>query len=374
MRDSAFLSVPDGAGIVEVFDAVLESSSDNFVHLAELAGLRKDKDFRYENLRGVDFSDCDLRGFDFTGSCLEVAFGNENTIWDATTILTDADVDGSLFENDRAVDVREGLPEGLLGQHWADQIIWMDRLRPNPQDYHEDAQKLLLVFLKSDDAFVRRTAMNLLAKYLSPDEILEIIDELVLSGEERTLVAAAFSLLKTLFHKRPSTVIKLALTHLQGNWAAEAAVFLGHVLPKGKQLLHLSELISRHESPLVRRRYITALAERTGIRTLISIRDQISGEVFDFGEIIKLEKLDASVRYVIRRKRAAVDAINKGLTAAEREAGDHARDLALLEEFTGRTHDAIRMQILETLEAFNMYGLKYRLPIIATANFSYKIG
>ncbi|WP_197284069.1 pentapeptide repeat-containing protein, partial [Shinella sp. SUS2] len=101
MRDSAFLSVESSPYIERAFEAVASSESDNFLHLARLAGLDPATAFRYGNLKNVDFSDCDLRGLDFTGACLVGATGNEATIFDKTTILQGADIESSLFSPSR---------------------------------------------------------------------------------------------------------------------------------------------------------------------------------------------------------------------------------------------------------------------------------
>lgn len=77
--------------------ALMDAETENFVELGALVGLDPAKDYRFADLRGVDFSDCDLRGFDFTGADLTNSTGTETT-WDETTILTDADIEGSIFE------------------------------------------------------------------------------------------------------------------------------------------------------------------------------------------------------------------------------------------------------------------------------------
>lgn len=371
MRDSAFISVQPSSSLETALDAVVNNSNTNFVHLAEIAGLDRALHFQYANLEEVDFSDCDLRGFNFTGANLTGAVGNANTVWDATTTLVDADIGGSMFEIEQGGEASDGLPKGLLGQHWADQIIWMDRLRPNPDNYREDAQKLLMVFLRSDDAFVRRTAMNLLAKHVTPDEIIEIINQHVLHGDERGLISPAFTLLKTLFHRRPAVITRLAAKHLKGKWAAEAAVFLAHILPDGKQLLHLSELLSRHENMVVRRRFIAALAERQGRAAVTAVRDPMTGDVYDFGAVISSESIDASTRFIIRRKRVAADALREGRVASA--VSELRRDLDLHETFTGRTREAIRSQVVETLRIFNKFGVGYKLQVIVSFRSKYQI-
>lgn len=58
---------------------VKDANATNFVELARIAGLNPASDFRFANLKGVDFSNQDLNGFDFTGALLnECSFLNAN--------------------------------------------------------------------------------------------------------------------------------------------------------------------------------------------------------------------------------------------------------------------------------------------------------
>ena len=56
--------------IPELIQKIEESESDNFLHLAKIAGLDPGTHFRYANLVGVNFSGLDLSGFNFTGAKL----------------------------------------------------------------------------------------------------------------------------------------------------------------------------------------------------------------------------------------------------------------------------------------------------------------
>lgn len=52
--------------IIEKLGDVIRSKTNDFSHLFELSGLRKDQDFRAGDWRGVDFGKADLSGFDFS--------------------------------------------------------------------------------------------------------------------------------------------------------------------------------------------------------------------------------------------------------------------------------------------------------------------
>ncbi len=71
--------------------------TDNFGELVSALGLNKKYDFRFADLAGVNFSNSDLDGFDFTGADLRNTFGLQVRIGN-TTIFDDADLSGSQFE------------------------------------------------------------------------------------------------------------------------------------------------------------------------------------------------------------------------------------------------------------------------------------
>lgn len=56
--------------ITRRIESVEKSDTENFVELVEIAGLNPATDFKFKNLREVDFSGCDLGKFNFRGSDL----------------------------------------------------------------------------------------------------------------------------------------------------------------------------------------------------------------------------------------------------------------------------------------------------------------
>ena len=54
----------------EIFTRIARADTTNFTELCKLGGLDPASAFRFSNLSGVDFSDCDLSEFDFTGANL----------------------------------------------------------------------------------------------------------------------------------------------------------------------------------------------------------------------------------------------------------------------------------------------------------------
>jgi Pentapeptide repeats (8 copies) len=80
---------------LETIHRVWSDKAGNFIHLVNIAGLDKTRDFRFSDLSGMDFSYCDLTGFDFTGSDLTGAD------------FTGAKKDAALFNNWNAQSVAE---------------------------------------------------------------------------------------------------------------------------------------------------------------------------------------------------------------------------------------------------------------------------
>ncbi len=96
MRNEATISeMLSGSDLSNVFEAVASTTGD-FGHLVTLLRLDRSQDFVFSNLREVDFSNADLRGFNFTGADLRDCYGTD-VIFDDTTILEKADVQGSCF-------------------------------------------------------------------------------------------------------------------------------------------------------------------------------------------------------------------------------------------------------------------------------------
>jgi uncharacterized protein YjbI with pentapeptide repeats len=78
------------------FQEIIACNSDNFIDLVKVSKLDLKLDFQGVDLSYVNFSDCDLRNYDFTGADLRGAFGI-NIVVDETTNFKDANVDSSCF-------------------------------------------------------------------------------------------------------------------------------------------------------------------------------------------------------------------------------------------------------------------------------------
>tara|TARA_R110002033_G_scaffold162652_1_gene199441 strand:- start:3530 stop:4765 length:1236 start_codon:yes stop_codon:yes gene_type:complete len=94
-NDATIAEMLSGSDLPNVFEVVASTTGD-FGHLVTLLRLDRSQDFVFSNMREVDFSNTDLRGFNFTGADLRDSYGTD-VIFDDTTILEGADVQGSCF-------------------------------------------------------------------------------------------------------------------------------------------------------------------------------------------------------------------------------------------------------------------------------------
>ncbi|MDP2121278.1 MAG: pentapeptide repeat-containing protein [Hoeflea sp.] len=366
MKDSFFLESNFSHSDLDRMRGLIESSSSNFVELVNLAGLNPHTDLRYLDLAGVSFDDCDIRGFDFTGTNLIGAKGNIRTLWDNSTILHEAQIDDSIFQRgDQEEGVSSVLPEGFFRQHWVDLALW---LNSNSVEKFTDeyASQLVEITLKSDDQYVRKSAMETLSRNVSIETLFSIIENRFITTDDKFLAKAAFQLLGSLYADNIQETLAVATRQLRGPWAAFAAELLVQKLPYGNQLKYLIELMSRHEDILVRRSFIAKLAERQGEATELIVRNPLSGDVFDFHSFIRKTDLENLTRVVIRRRQFEKEFLENNKFG--RNFYDQVYTGAVSKEFYAKNTKHLEMQIFNRLDAFNKFGLGYKLPIFATAH------
>lgn len=347
MSESPFFVLPNGDQIAKAID-ILEKSELDFISKAKAIGLDPESDFQFAILDNTDLSDCDLRNVNFTGASLRGVTRNENTVFDDTTILDGADTEGSFFEEEDMSD-RQSLEPSYLNDHWTEQVIWLDRFQfgaatPN----HEEASRILDTFLRSGDAFVRRTALGALRKTMKTEKLIQLIERVVFDSVDRTVLAPSLDLLRDLCKEQPEQVRKMVVGQLQGPWAAEAATFLVAVSATS-QIRYLSALMSRHSSHTVRRRFISALAAKEGLVTIEITRNPETGDVYDFNNLIPAFALDFVSKSVENRR--------KRFVYSGTDTAPSPTDLAMLKHYQGNRAE-IRSRMQRDLARFS---IKYRL-------------
>jgi hypothetical protein len=141
---------------------VSDADTTNFGKLVAVSGLDPKRHFRHADLRDVDFSDSDLGGFDFTGADLRGTHGVRVTWSPSMTVLTEADVEGSLFAHRLKVratlesDEAKAMAKRVGGLGWTEQILWaMARLRNGNPDLVRDQAIAWSIFDDTEDRYLR---------------------------------------------------------------------------------------------------------------------------------------------------------------------------------------------------------------------------
>ena len=171
---------------------VLDNYSTDFTVLVEIAGLRKESDFRHVNLSRVDFGAANLDGFDFTGADLRGAD------------LSQAATAGAIF-NDAALDgAKIPLTASVLGEQQRSgnaDVAFSSAPAPSTEDLTTEAIESDSIAIQIDgdgksivvghpylqltrfanrriSALAKRTAINLLQAHARSIELLGRNDEL----------------------------------------------------------------------------------------------------------------------------------------------------------------------------------------------------
>ncbi len=196
---------------------LIRSDLTNFVELLSLLDLDPAKDLRCSNLRSVDFSNCDLCGFDFSGSDLRGAFG-QNVRYDSTTIFTGADTDSSIFSY--ACWKRTRSPNSVVDAHinrlskdyWLNQTISIDSIIANEKDKSKTLLYLTSMFEQTSHLSVRHDMLLRIGLYArSTTDYVSFLSHLCASRTEVATIASAIRVLADIYHNREDAVATLRL-------------------------------------------------------------------------------------------------------------------------------------------------------------------
>lgn len=148
----------------------------NFGAQAKFLGLDPKKDFQHADLRGVDFSDTNLGGFNFRGADLRGATG-VNVKWDATTILDGAETADSLFSFEQArrkiFAEKPKLAEQvqrLKDNHWTNAILGVADLLDSRKVDADSLWVAKTLFEERDELSVRSNILFFMAPVVDDPE------------------------------------------------------------------------------------------------------------------------------------------------------------------------------------------------------------
>lgn len=365
MRDNFLLdhALPDETK--SAVGIVLRSETTNFTKLIRDAGLNPAKHLRRSDLRDVDFSDSDLRGFDFTDCDLRGAHGIR-VQWDPqTTILTDAQLDGSIFahrinmQNALAHDESNLLHRKVRGLSWADQIVWvMKNLRQGVPDLERNRLVGASIFEHTSDSFLKGEVLKYLVRSAQGadqarlhDFVLDIINGY--SGDLHLISKAITILSKSAMRGswRLQAVVEPLLNSKDDRVVALGIQFLASSYDSKAEIKHLANFALSRRKRALRNAFVGSLSRRLGPAYDILARDPTNNDYRDPFKRIDPKEFSLVLRNIRRTFRAEEDAISEG---KRKSAGP------IMEAYGQAIHDKILTEeVEERYQLFADYGFKW---------------
>lgn len=294
---------------------LLLCSETNFVELTKVAGLNPARDYVGSDLSRVDFSNCDLRGYNFSDANLSFAFGIGVT-FDSTTILTGSTVTSSCFALEK--EIRDTfsndlslapLLNKLKKEYWANGALWIsDNIRRGKKNFTANTvvakalfgeitdatyKNQILYFLK--DAFHDRSSYRdfLLSQIRDPLSTYRVI-------------RSALEILSRVF-KNDAYTSELILSYLS-HPNAEIRKICVPVATSPRLSASVKSAVYKaiidEEDPAIRRLYVKSVCMRIGKDAEDMFYDERTKSFFDFAEPLDNDTLIQMVRgFLLKRKR-----------------------------------------------------------------------
>lgn len=291
---------------IQLSRKVSEVETDNFVRLADVAELDKRRDFRFSNLENVNFSNCDLAGFDFTGANLKGAFGR-NVNWDNSTILKDARLENSMFSLDfrlkqEVYSNNESMKlfKKVNSSYWPDKLIWIYSSRKNLSGRRSLLEAL---FQHSDDNYEKGEILEHISQsYVRDSKKLEfLVSSFANCRANSHITKKIISILAREFFDEENVRLML-LNDFDLLESGSQAYVIDKILsskPSSPEVFLISNQVRISDSKVVRITFVNSLAHILGDGFLDFVRDPATGDVFDTHEKISSQK---SLRMAIKIK------------------------------------------------------------------------
>jgi hypothetical protein len=317
MKDSFFLEEEIRREDLAACSALLASKSDKFGALVAAAGMNPATDFVYADLRNCDFSNTDLRGFNFSGANLRGTVLRD-TIWDRSTVLAGADIEGSGFKFDAdqekffKTDAKsDRLARSLATADWIGVAVWLDKKRSKEEDAR--ASRIAFeVYRRTEDSYVKSTILRH-ARHQFAD--LAQYRDFLLSELARphadSLAVACLTILGRLFAGDPEVkAICGAMLPHQTEYVRRAALtaFMNGI--RGTKLPPIMlEYIRNEDSGELRSYFITRLVRRmSDLHDLIARDGRIPGLHRDYRARVTEEMVDVlAAEYIFRNHTTDVE-------------------------------------------------------------------
>ena len=326
MKDSSFLVNAVDADIIEILDCLVTGDvDDNFAELVKISCLDPKNDFRYSNLRCVDFSNSNLTGFDFTGADLSGSYGI-SVIWNESTIFDQTDVHNSLFslQLNHEIFFTRDAPlrrqfELIANASWSEQIIWAGRNFLEGKQSKESALLLAEALLfRTKDEFVKAELITYIgSRYKSSEDICNFILAMMSRESNSSIIlksAIRLAVKSKLEKIEPLRKCVFALIYSEYSSLYEPVVnFIVSSCPNQNELTSLLQSAKKNE--YIGRLYVGAVSKLLGDEYNLITRDPITNQTFSLNQIIP-----SNIVALIARRWARVESDR---------SGDYAVTLAL---------------------------------------------
>lgn len=202
--------------IEAAFERVCKTSGE-FLEACIALELDPARDFRFSNLRDVDFSGADLRGFDFQAADLRGSYGAD-VIFDSSTNFKDADLQGSCFATYyREVQLFRSNPmagrmyRALFEEDPFEISAWLHQRFRNRRESHSilrradaDTAAILCQKLLADNIdLTKRTDLFYFLRSItgSPIELRELMLSIFARQSENTSLIEKFAMIASSLHR-----------------------------------------------------------------------------------------------------------------------------------------------------------------------------
>ncbi|MBS3850498.1 pentapeptide repeat-containing protein [Devosia sp. BSSL-BM10] len=306
MKNNPFANGLFSNAVATQIENLADAAFASFEGQVLAAGLRRQSDLQFADLSGVDLSHSNLQGFDFTGADLRGA-GGINVKWDHTTIFDGADLDGSVFaapvrlarlfdENLKAQDLLRQLQRSGTDKA----IIWVADNLLRGQEASSLAQLIgQVLFLTSEDTFLRSQLLFFLSSRLPPSALAELVTASLSNHHESgPVVRAALNVVRRRKLQADAGIRQTILSLVKSpnssiQTSSLSAIMRSGVLPRELEYIKLA----MEENEQLRKIYITEVSHIRGPEFDIVTRHPVHRDTYSFGQ--KITSLEI---YLIARR------------------------------------------------------------------------
>ncbi len=270
-----------------------------FSEMALKLGLRKERDLRFADLKGVDLSFSDIRGYDFTGADLRGVVGIK-VDWNESTCFEGADIEGSMFASairtSRLFSSNPRLEKEyflLKNDYWSNQSISIHKIARSSRPIAEKRALFERLFVNVDNLTLK-TDILMAYRAMEPD-VVNFREFLLTACYSNTNGSTLKTVLRTLadYYRSDEFVLRLLFDHIKHDEPAVRLIAVdGVVSSKIFSLVahETMELIKTESDGLVRRKFVERYAARHGARYSHAVA-WTNGYAVDFKEVVRSKEL-----------------------------------------------------------------------------------